>query len=151
MCSIHDIFTWFQKKDRGLESGEDVAVQSVDTMETVSDQSLEGAEESSIMGKTGPATDDQDEDSVKPDVQTLRNKAITATCRSQEPGDPDASTASNVAETKTEFDVFGSSVAAQLKTMPWENALELQLQIQQLITRYRLNLHRESRTNCSKR
>ncbi|KAL7645194.1 UNVERIFIED_CONTAM: hypothetical protein RMT77_003580 [Armadillidium vulgare] len=44
----------------------------------------------------------------------------------------------------TEFDVFGCSVAAQLNNMPFENALELQLEVQQVITKYRLNMYRKN-------
>ncbi|XP_034174686.2 uncharacterized protein LOC117601680 [Osmia lignaria lignaria] len=40
---------------------------------------------------------------------------------------------------KTEFDIFGQSVAAQLNNMTLEDALQLQLEIQQLITRKRIN------------
>ncbi|CAH1986653.1 unnamed protein product [Acanthoscelides obtectus] len=39
---------------------------------------------------------------------------------------------------KTEFDIFGESVAAQLSTMSFVDALQLQLKIQELITRERL-------------
>ncbi|XP_046145931.1 uncharacterized protein LOC123989255, partial [Osmia bicornis bicornis] len=39
----------------------------------------------------------------------------------------------------TEFDIFGQSVAAQLNNMPLEDALQLQLEIQQLITRKRIH------------
>lgn len=46
-------------------------------------------------------------------------------------------------ENSTEFDKFGESLAAQLKEMPLEDALQLQLQIQQLVTHYRLRLLRQ--------
>ncbi|XP_072930231.1 uncharacterized protein [Epargyreus clarus] len=43
--------------------------------------------------------------------------------------------------TITEFDVFGQSVAAQLKSMAFDEALQLQLEIQQLITMRRIKKH----------
>nr|CAH7737366.1 unnamed protein product [Callosobruchus chinensis] len=48
-----------------------------------------------------------------------------------------ASNASSVYK-KSEFDIFGESVAAQLSSMPFVDALRLQLKIQELITRERL-------------
>ncbi|KAK9501292.1 hypothetical protein O3M35_012033 [Rhynocoris fuscipes] len=48
------------------------------------------------------------------------------------------SAAYTAASKKSEFDVFGESVAAQLNNMPFEKAIELQLEIQQLISRKRL-------------
>ncbi|VEN58339.1 unnamed protein product [Callosobruchus maculatus] len=39
---------------------------------------------------------------------------------------------------KSEFEIFGESVAAQLSSMPFVDALKLQLKIQELITRERL-------------
>lgn len=47
----------------------------------------------------------------------------------------------------TEFDAFGWSVAAQLKSLPLIDALELQLQIQQLITEERLKRIRNELSN----
>lgn len=41
-------------------------------------------------------------------------------------------------DNKTEFDIFGQSIAMQLNNMPIEDALEMQLQIQQLLTQHRL-------------
>lgn len=43
---------------------------------------------------------------------------------------------------KTEFDVFGESVAAQLNNMNFEDALELQLKIQKLMTEERIRIHK---------
>lgn len=40
----------------------------------------------------------------------------------------------------TEFDKFGESVASQLKSMPLQYALELQLELQEMITKRRIKL-----------
>lgn len=122
-----------KEKRKENEAQDDVATHSIDVNEAVPDTSLE---EPCVTDKTGPGDEDL--------------KIPEPTCRNETTGDLEAE-ASNVTETQTEFDVFGKSVAAQLNSMPWENAVELQLQIQKLITRYRLTLHRESRTNSTNR
>ncbi|XP_046141946.1 uncharacterized protein LOC114881095 [Osmia bicornis bicornis] len=44
-----------------------------------------------------------------------------------------------VTSKKTEFDIFRQSISAQLNNISLEDALQLQLEIQQLITRKRIN------------
>ncbi|XP_030762475.1 uncharacterized protein LOC115887245 [Sitophilus oryzae] len=46
---------------------------------------------------------------------------------------------------QSEFDIFGQSVASQLKSLPLKEALELQLELQQIITEKRLILLQQ---NC---
>lgn len=110
-------------------------------VEVISNESHEQSEESPIRDETDIDAYSPEDSSLKPPVKKFRSKTTPFSSRSLALGDLEASShATN--EKHTEFDVFGSSVAAQLNNMPWENAIELQLQIQQLITRYRLNLHR---------
>lgn len=48
---------------------------------------------------------------------------------------------------RNEFEIFGQGVAVQLNCMPLVEALQAQLEIQELLTRKRLRLCREARTN----
>lgn len=59
-------------------------------------------------------------------------------------------TCSNQSTTENEFDVYGKHVAIQLKQLPLQDALQLQVEIQYLLTKARLQSINNSISNCNK-